>query len=125
MPIKKLAQIAFENHFHGKTWKDTSQAKPLDLAFDSLEKFDPRYESEEDLEMIILQNVTKGLERVLTYQMSKERRANIANFVAVFFNDLFKGKYQGNKTKIEGNRNRIRSAFLAYQTVMRSTNKGA
>lgn len=117
MPIKKLAQIAYENHFHGKTWNDTSQAKPLDLAFDSLEKFNPKYETYEDLKMIILHNVTRGLERVLPYILSKEKRAGIAEFVDVFYEDLFKGKYQGNKTKIEANRNRIRSAFLAYRTV--------
>ncbi len=119
MPIKKLAEIALKNHFHGKTWKETSQAKPLDLAFDALAKHrEP--ESEEDLKMVILHDVTRGLERLSSSgSLGKEKYAAVKEFVNTFFNQIFKQRYKSDKNKMIKDQKRIRAAFLAYLDVLR------
>jgi len=119
MPIKHLAEIALNNHFHGKTWKETSQAKPIDLAFDALAKHrEP--ESEADLKMIILHDVTRGLERLSsTGSLGKERYAAVKTFVDLFFERIYKERYKADKNRIIKDQRRIRSAFLGYLAVLR------
>lgn len=123
MPIKKMAEIALINHFHGKSWNETSQAKPLDLAFDALSKHrEP--ETEKDLKMVILHDVTRGLERLSqSGKLGKERYDAVMVFVDTFFNDVFKERYKGDKNKMIKDQKRIRAAFLGYLTVIRNEMK--
>ncbi|MBF0227555.1 MAG: type I-D CRISPR-associated protein Cas10d/Csc3 [Desulfobacterales bacterium] len=123
MPIKKMAEIALINHFHGSTWKETSQAKPLDLAFDALLKHrEP--ETKEDLKMVIMHDVTRGLERLSSHgSLGKDRYPSVKEFVDVFFNEIFTTRYKSDKNTMLKDQKRIRSAFLAYLNVLRSETK--
>ncbi|KPA14430.1 CRISPR associated protein Csc3 [Candidatus Magnetomorum sp. HK-1] len=123
MPIKKLAEIALNNHFHGQSFKETSQAKPLDLAFDALSKHQPP-ESKEDLKMVMLHDVSRGLERLSRFgQLKKENYEAVETFVTIFFDQIFMQQYKGDKTKIIKMQKRIRSAFIGYLNVIRKNNK--
>ena len=123
MPIKTMAEIALKYHFHGQSWKETSQAKPIDLAFDALSKHrEP--ESEDELKMVILHDVTRGLERLsLSDSLGKERYDAVREFVNIFFEQVFKGRYRGDKNRMIKEQRRIRAAFLGFLTVLRIDNK--
>jgi CRISPR-associated protein Csc3 len=123
MPIKELASIALENHFHGKSWRDTSRAKPLDLVFRSLGKHMP-YETEDDLKMIVLHDLTRGLERIFAYpSLGQEKYDAVKKFVNVFFEKLYRARYKGDKNKIMRDQKRIRAAFLGYLTILNDEKK--
>ncbi|MEZ4529255.1 MAG: hypothetical protein R2941_25375 [Desulfobacterales bacterium] len=123
MPIKKLAEIALKNHFHGDSWKETSQAKPIDLAFDALAKH-KEPENEEDLNMVILHDVTRGLERLSSSgSLGKDRYDAVKEFVEIFFHPLFKERYKADANKMMKDQRRIRAAFLGYLTVLRDNLK--
>ena len=123
MPIKKLAQIALESHFHGKTFKATSQAKPLDLAFEALSKHRPP-ETEEDLKMVILHDVVRGLERISpTSRLGREKAEAARLFAETFYEELLNDRYRCNKTRIVTDQKRIRAAFLGYLSVIREERK--
>jgi hypothetical protein len=119
MPIKKMAEIALKNHFHGKSFKETSQAKPLDLAFDAISKHHPP-ESLEDLKMIVLHDVTRGLERLSSSgSLGKDRYNAAKDFVETFFNEIFSVRYKSDKNRLIKDKRRIRSAFIGYLNVLR------
>ena len=123
MPIKKMAEIALKNHFHGKSWNETSQAKPIDLAFDALAKHrEP--ETKEDLKMVIVHDVTRGLERLSNVgSLKKEGYAAAGEFVEIFFGEVFKGRYNSDKNRMTKDQRRIRAAFLGYLSVIREEMK--
>jgi CRISPR-associated protein Csc3 len=123
MPVKKLAEIAINNHFHGGSWSEASQAKPLDLAFDGLSGHrDP--ETLEDLKMVILHDVCRGLERISIYKsLGKARQEAAAQFVDVFFDELFSTRYNAERARIMRDQKRIRAAFLGYLTILRDMKK--
>lgn len=119
MPIRKMAEIALEHHFHGKSWNETSQAKPFDLAFKSLAKHQ-QPENLDDLKMIILHDVTRGLERLTSGGMlRKDKYDAIREFVDTFFNQLFEGRYEFDKNRMMRDQKRIRAAFLGYLNMLR------
>jgi len=121
MPIKKLAEIALTNHFHGQSFKENAQAKPIDLAFDSLSKHRAP-ETHQDLKMVILHDVTRGLERLTPFaSLKKERYGAISQFVDIFFDDIFIQQYKGDRIKLSKMQKRIRAAFIGYLTVMRQS----
>ena len=123
MPIKKLAEIALQHHFHGQSWKETSQAKPLDLAFDALSKYG-QPETEEDLKMVMLHDVSRGLERLSMYEnLGKEKYAAVKEFIGIFFEQIFQDRYKADKNKMIKDQKRIRAAFLGYLTVLRDNVK--
>ena len=122
MPIKQLAEIALKYHFHGHSFKETSQAKPIDLAFDAISKHRAP-ESKEDLKMVMLHDVTRGLERLSQFgQLKKDRYDAVHEFVSVFFDQIFMHQYKGDKVRIMQMQKRIRAAFIAYLNVIRKNN---
>ncbi len=123
MPIKQLAEIALKHHFHGQSFRETSQAKPLDLAFDAISKHQAP-ESKQDLKMVMLHDVSRGLERLSHFgQLKKDSYNAVDEFVSVFFDQIFMQQYKGDKVKIMKMQKRIRAAFIGYLNVIRKNNK--
>jgi CRISPR type I-D-associated protein Csc3/Cas10d len=122
MPIKQLAEIALKYHFHGHSFKETSQAKPIDLAFDAISKHRAP-ESKKDLKMVMLHDVSRGLERLSPFgQLNKDRYDAVHEFVSVFFDQIFMQQYKGDKVRIMQMQKRIRAAFIGYLNVIRKNN---
>lgn len=113
--IKELAKIAWEGKLKGQTLADNSLAKPIDVAFDSLERWDKSKETEEEAIAVMSKEIARAIERVTPPKYFGERKLEkISEFVDVFFNKLFKEVYNGNLTEFLENSDRIRSAFLFF-----------
>ena len=62
--IKELARIAWEGRLKGDSLKDNSLAKPLDVAFDCLERWQIEYENEEEARAIVSKDIARAIERL-------------------------------------------------------------
>ncbi len=116
--IKELARIAWEGRLKGESLKDNSLAKPLDVAFDSLERWQSECETEEEARAIMSKEVARAIERLNKQFFGVKKLENISQFVTVLFNQIYKGVYQGNLMNLLENRKRIRAAYLYFITEM-------
>ena len=116
--IKELARIAWEGRLKGESLKDNSLAKPLDVAFDSLERWQSEHETEEEARAIMSKEVARAIERLNKHFFGVKKLENISLFVTVLFDQIYKGVYQGNLLNLLENRKRIRSGYLYFITEM-------
>ena len=116
--IKELARIAWEGRLKGDSLKDHSLAKPLDVAFDSLERWQSEHETEEEARAIMSKEVARAIERLAPKFYGAKKLENISQFVTVLFDQIYKGTYQGNLLNLLENRKRIRSGYLYFITEM-------
>ncbi|MXV82369.1 type I-D CRISPR-associated protein Cas10d/Csc3 [Candidatus Poribacteria bacterium] len=116
--IKELARIAWEGRLKGESLKDNSLAKPLDVAFDSLERWQSEHETEEEARAIMSKEVARAIERLDKRFFGIKKLENISQFVTVLFDQIYKGVYQGNLLNLLENRKRIRSGYLYFITEM-------
>lgn len=116
--IKELARIAWEGRLKGESLKDNSLAKPLDIAFDSLERWQIDYEDEEEARAIMSKDIARAIERLDPKFFGVKKLENISQFVTVLFDQIYKGVYQGNLLNMLENRKRIRSGYLYFVTEM-------
>lgn len=116
--IKELARIAWEGRLKGESLKDNSLAKPLDVAFDSLERWQSEHETEEEARAIMSKEVARAIERLNKQFFGVKKLENISQFVTVLFDQIYKGVYQGNLLNLLENRKRIRSGYLYFITAM-------
>jgi len=116
--IKELARIAWEGRLKGDSLKDNSLAKPLDVAFDSLERWQSEYETEEEARAIMSKEVARAIERLNKQFFGVKKLENISQFVTILFDHIYKGVYQGNLLNLLENRKRIRSGYLYFITEM-------
>ena len=112
--IKELARIAWEGRLKGESLKDNSLAKPLDVAFDSLERWRSEHETEEEARAIMSKEVARAIERLNKQFFGVKKLENISEFVTVLFDQIYKGVYQGNLLNLLENRKRIRSGYLYF-----------
>ena len=116
--IKELARIAWEGRLKGESLKDNSLAKPLDVAFDSLERWQSEHETEEEARAIMSKEVARAIERLNKQFFGVKKLENISQFVTVLFDQIYKGVYQGNLLNLLENRKRIRAGYLYFITEM-------
>ena len=116
--IKELARIAWEGRLKGDSLKDNSLAKPLDVAFDRLERWQPEYEDEEEARAIMSKDIARSIERLDPKFFGAKKLENISQFVTVLFDQIYKVVYQGNLFNLLENRKRIRSCYLYFITEM-------
>ncbi len=116
--IKELARIAWQGRLKGDSLKDNALAKPLDVAFDSLERWQPERETEEEARAIMSKEVARAIERINTQFFGAKKLENISQFVAVLFDQIYKNVYHGNLLELLENRRRIRAGYLYFITEM-------
>ncbi len=116
--IKELARIAWEGRLRGESLKDNSLAKPLDVAFDSLERWQSEHETEEEARAIMSKEVARAIERLDKQFFGVKKLEHISQFVTVLFDQIYKGVYQSNLLNMLENRKRIRSGYLYFVTEM-------
>ena len=116
--IKELARIAWEGRLKGDSLKDNSLAKPLDVAFDSLERWQPERETPEEARAIMSKQIARAIERLDPKFFGATKLENISQFVDVLFDRVYKGVYHGNLLDLIENRMRIRAGYLYFITEM-------
>ncbi len=116
--IKELARIAWEGRLKGESLKDNSLAKPLDVAFDSLERWQSEHETEEEARAIMSKEVVRAIERLDKRFFGIKKLEDISQFITILFDQIYKGVYQGNLPNLLENRKRIRSGYLYFLTEM-------
>ena len=116
--IKELARIAWEGRLKGESLKDFSLAKPLDIAFDSLERWQSERETEEEARAIMSKEVARAIERLDKRFYGAKKLENISQFVTVLFDQIYKEVYQDNLFDLLENRKRIRAGYLYFITEM-------
>ena len=76
--IKELAQIAWEGRFRGTSFKDNALAKPLDVAFDCLNRWNEDRFTPEDIRAFTSKEIARAIERLTPNQyLSETRRRKI------------------------------------------------
>ena len=116
--IKELARIAWEGRLKGDSLKDNALAKPLDVAFDSLERWQSERETEEEARAIMSKDIARAIERLDQRFFGATKLDKISQFVKVLFDRIYKDLYQGNLFDLLENRKRIRSGYLYFITEM-------
>ena len=116
--IKELARIAWEGRLRGDSLKDNSLAKPLDVAFDSLERWQSERETPEEARAIMSKQIARAIERLDEQFFGAKKLENISQFVTVLFDLIYQDVYQGNLFDLLENRKRIRSGYLYFVTEM-------
>ena len=116
--IKELARVAWEGRLKGASLKDNSLAKPLDVAFDSFERWQVEHETEEEARAIMSKEVARAIERLDPKFFGAKKLENISQFITVLFDQIYKGVYQNNLLNMLENRKRIRSGYLYFITEM-------
>ena len=116
--IKELARIAWEGRLKGESLKDNSLAKPLDVAFDSLERWQSERETEDEARAIMSKEVARAIERLNSRFYGAKKLENISQFITVLFDQIYKDVYQGNLFDLLENRKRIRAGYLYFITEM-------
>ena len=116
--IKELARIAWKGRLKGDSLKDNSLAKPLDVAFDSLERWQSERETEEEARAIMSKEVARSIERLDKRFFGAKKLEDISQFVTVLFDQIYKDVYQNNLFDLLENRKRIRAGYLYFITEM-------
>ena len=122
--IKELARIAWEGRLRGDSLKDNSLAKPLDVAFDCLSRWNKDRLTSEDICAFTSKEIARAIERLTPGQyLSETRRRMILQqsikFVDVLFNQLYVETYQCRLNELVEDYRKIRSTYIFYiQTKM-------
>lgn len=116
--IKELARIAWDGRLKGESLKDNSLAKPLDVAFESFERWQIELETEEEARAIMSKEVARAIERLNPKFFGATKMEHISHFVNILFDHIYKGTYQSNLLNMLENRKRIRSGYLYFITEM-------
>ena len=116
--IKELARIAWEGRLKGESLKDSSLAKPLEVAFDSLERWQSERETEDEARAIMSKEVARAIERLNSRFYGAKKLESISQFITVLFDQIYKDVYQGNLFDLLENRKRIRAGYLYFITEM-------
>ena len=117
--IKELARIAWEGRLRGSGFKDHALAKPLDVAFDCLDRWNEKRFTPEDIRAFISQEIARAIERLTPGQyLSGTRRKTILEksieFVDVLFYQLYDETYQNKLSELVDDHRRIRSTYIFY-----------
>ena len=117
--IKELARIAWEGRLRGQSRTDTSLAKPLDIAFDCLDRWNENRFKREDIRAFTSKEIARAIERLTPSEyLSETRRLKIlqqsAEFVDVLINQLLDGTYQGELNELVEDHRKIRSTYIFY-----------
>ena len=117
--IKELARIAWEGRLRGTGFKDHALAKPLDVAFDCLDRWNEDRFTPEDIRAFTSQEIARAIERLTPGQyLSGTRRQAILEksieFVGVLFYQLYDGTYQNKLSEFVADHRRIRSTYIFY-----------
>lgn len=113
--LQKLAEIAWQGGLRGKTLKKNSLMTPLDHVFVKLNQRSQAFD-DEALKAVIAEDIFEYLERIADEQYAPgKRKMGAANeFVNVFFEQVYQGVYQGNRTRLLADEKLLRSAFMFY-----------
>ena len=117
--IKELARIAWEGRLRGNGFKDHALAKPLDVAFDCLDRWNEDRFTPEDIRAFTSQEIARAIERLTPGQyLSGTRRQAILEksieFVGVLFYQLYDETYQNKLSEFVADHRRIRSTYIFY-----------
>ena len=117
--IKELARIAWEGRLRGTGFKDNALAKPLDVAFDCLDRWNKERFTPEDIRAFTSQEITRAIERLTPSQyLSRARRQVILEksieFVNVLFNRLYDEIYRSKLSELVEDHRKIRSTYIFY-----------
>ena len=117
--IKELARIAWEGRLRGSGFKDHALAKPLDVAFDCLDRWNQKRFTPEDIRAFTSQEIARSIERLTPGQyLSGTRRKTILEksieFVDVLFYQLYDETYQNKLSELVDDHRRIRSTYIFY-----------
>ena len=117
--IKELARIAWEGRLRGQSRKDTSLAKPLDIAFNCLDRWNEKRFKREDIRAFTSKEIARAIERLTPGEyLSETRRLKIlqqsTEFVDVLLNQLLDGTYQGELNELVEDHRKIRSTYIFY-----------
>jgi len=113
--IQDLARIAWDAKLKGDTLKDNSLAKPLDVAFEVLERWDAEKETEIEIHALLRKEIAEAIERVIDPKYwGKTKIQRIAEFVDIFWEKVFKEVYKGRLNDLLEHRRRIRSTFIQF-----------
>ena len=117
--IKELTRIAWEGNLRGQSRKDNSLAKPLDIAFDCLSRWNENRFKREDIRAFTSKEIARAIERLTPGQyLSDTRREKIlrqsTEFVDVLLNQLLDVTYQGKLNELVEDHRKIRSTYIFY-----------
>jgi CRISPR-associated protein Csc3 len=117
--IKELTRIAWEGNLRGQSRKDNSLAKPLDIAFDCLSRWNENRFKREDIRAFTSKEIARAIERLTPGQyLSDTRREKIlrqsTEFVDVLLNQLLDVTYQGELNELVEDHRKIRSTYIFY-----------
>ena len=117
--IKELARIAWEGRLRGQSRKDASLAKPLDIAFDCLDRWSENRFKREDIRAFTSKEIARAIERLTPGEyLGETQRLKIlkqsTEFVDVLLNQLLDGTYQGELNELVEDHRKIRSAYIFY-----------
>lgn len=113
--IQDLAHIAWDAKLKGDSLKDNSLAKPLDVAFDVLERWDPEKESEGEIRALLRKEIAETIERVTDPKYwGQTKIQRIAEFVDILWEKVFKEVHKGRINDLLERRRRIRSTFIQF-----------
>ena len=117
--IKELARIAWEGRLRGTGFKDHALAKPLDVAFDCLDRWNEDRFTPEDIRAFTSQEIARAIERLTPGQyLSGARRQTILEksieFVDVLFYQLYDETYQNKLSEFVADHKRVRSTYIFY-----------
>ena len=117
--IKELAHIAWEGRLRGTGYKDNALAKPLDVAFDCLDRWNRERFTPEDIRAFTSQEITRAIERLTPRQyLSRARRQVILEksieFVNILFNRLYDETYRSKLSELVEDHRKIRSTYIFY-----------
>ena len=117
--INELARLAWEGHLRGQSLKDNSLAKPIDIAFDCLSRWNENRFKREDIRAFTSKEIARAIERLTPSEyLSETRRSKIlqqsTEFVDVLLNQLLDVTYQGELNELVEDHRKIRSTYIFY-----------
>lgn len=110
-----LAQIAWQGGLRGKSLKKNSLMMPLDEVFKKLSARSAAFD-DAALQAVIIEDIFEYLDRIADdqYRPGRKKLTSATEFVETFFNKVYHGVYQGNRTRLLADEKMLRSAFLFY-----------
>ena len=117
--IKELARIAWEGRLRGTGFKDHALAKPLDVAFDCLDRWNEKRFTPEDIRAFTSQEIARAIERLTPEQYLSGTRCQAIlgksiEFVDVLFYQIYDETYQNKLSELVDDHKKIRSTYIFY-----------
>ena len=117
--INELARLAWEGRLRGQSLKDNSLAKPIDIAFDCLSRWNENRFKREDIRAFTSKEIARAIERLTPGEyLSETRRLKIlqqsTEFVDVLLNQLLDVTYRGELNELVEDHRKIRSTYIFY-----------